>query len=425
MATLERIDITPLKYVRGPGCWEPATGKVLEALPHIFFSDGEPWRAANMFARSKLEDSQKKITTVVSLMGHLKAYADWLELEQADWRHFPQKKRDRVLFRFRGFVISQRDRGRVSPATASARMAAVVQFYRWAKVERLIERRDYWQDQTKIVRFHSTAGLKRALAVQSSELAIPNTKRDQLTVEDGLLPITVSNRNILLCWLRDRNPELWLMSLLGFFSGARSETIRTLRLFDLQNAYDDPMKPAIKCINVGPGTRVKTKFNVAGHIMVPESVQDVLCKYAVSMRRLKREALASKEDKSLLLLTRQGNPYSETSFTKLWSDLREKLVNDGLTQFKYFKFHQSRSTFGTELMKMAMKALTSNVDAIAFVRDAMLHKHERTTWKYVKFIEQAPIKQALSEEFGRLFFGTASPDEAKRLIEEVTFDVFA
>jgi integrase len=92
----------------------------------------------------------------------------------------------------------------------------------------------------------------------------------------------------------------------------------------------------------------------------------------------------------------------------------------GLTQFQTFKFHQTRATFGTQLMRLAMNTLPSQVDAIVFVRDAMLHKDEATTWKYVKFIEQEPIKEALSDEFFNLYLGQVN--DAELLIDRVTFD---
>ncbi len=50
----------------------------------------------------------------------------------------------------------------------------------------------------------------------------------------------------------------------------------------------------------------------------------------------------------------------------------------------------------------------------------MLHKDEATTWKYVKFIEQEPIKEALSDEFFNLYLGQVN--DAELLIDRVTFD---
>jgi hypothetical protein len=71
-------------------------------------------------------------------------------------------------------------------------------------------------------------------------------------------------------------------------------------------------------------------------------------------------------------------------------------------------------------MRLAMSALPSQVDAIVFVRDAMLHKDEATTWKYVKFIEKEPVKEALSDEFFNLYVGKVGNVET--LIDKVTFN---
>ncbi|NWO03106.1 MAG: site-specific integrase [Idiomarinaceae bacterium] len=154
--------------------------------------------------------------------------------------------------------------------------------------------------------------------------------------------------------------------------------------------------------------------------LFPAELVRQLERYAYSARRLGRQARASEEDRTLLFLSERGNAYSETSFTKLISYLREKLAEAGLDQFRDFKFHQTRATFGTQLMRLAMSALPSQVDAIVFVRDAMLHKDEATTWKYVKFIEKEPVKEALSDEFFNLYVGKVGNVET--LIDKVTFN---
>src|SRR5438105_2693047 len=82
-----------------------------------------------------------------SLMKHLTAYASWLEFMELDWRHFPVRKQDRALVLYRGELIAQRGRGSLAPSTASARMAAVIQFYRHAQAYRLVERKSpMWKD---------------------------------------------------------------------------------------------------------------------------------------------------------------------------------------------------------------------------------------------------------------------------------------
>lgn len=427
MAVLEKVCITPMTLdysdrSKGVSWSSKEGGRISPKVPHIFFDNGEPWLAANAYALGKLESvSGNNIKTVTSNMGHLKAYASWLEDHNMDWRHFPTKKKDRCLFCYRGFLIKQREAGHISPSTTSSRMAAIIYFYRWAQVYGWIERKPMWKDSPKIVQFYNAVGFSRTMSVVSSELSIPNRKSHCVTLENGLLPLSDDNRKILLHFLHEQGKvELYLMTMIGFFTGARSETIRTLRLSSIENAMDDPVTPGLKRVLVGPGTQVMTKFNVRGSLLFPSQLIQELERYFYSVRRLTRQARASEDDRTLLFLSERGNSYSETSFTKLISYLREKLMNAGLTQFQTFKFHQTRATFGTQLMRLAINILPSQVDAIVFVRDAMLHKDEATTWRYVKFIEQEPIKEALSDEFFNLYTGLTG--DAKMLIDQVIYN---
>ena len=343
-------------------------------------------------------------------MKHLKEYACWLEDHNIDWRHFPKRKSDRCLFRYRGYLIEQRDTNKVKPSTATARIAAVVRFYRWAQIMLWIDREDLWDDRLKRVYTYDVVGFRRTLSVVSSELSIPNRKRPGgLELEGGLLPITAQARDKLLTFLlQHESDELYHMMRFGFFTGARSQTIRTLRRSSLESAQVDLTNPELFYVPVGTGTPVKTKQGVYGRIMIPKSIINELLNYAASVGRLSRSALASPENKDVLFLTAQGNPYSENTFTKLMSDLRIRLLEHGHGEYQNFKFHQTRATYGTMLAQLAIDTLPNITDAICFVRDAMLHKNESTTWKYIKFIEKSPLREKLSTEFFAAFSGITS-----------------
>lgn len=426
MASLERVKITPLVPVfsdRGFNInWEVnQNGKTHSNVPHIFFSDGTPWLEVNAYALERLNSPHgSNPKTVTSCLSHLKAYAEWTEHTGVDWKHFPLIKHERCIYRFRGFLVEQRNKGIIRPSTAAARMAAVISFYRWAHLNKLLDASTLWTNLNKVVHFNTTEGFTRTVNVLSSELSIPNRKNSSNSLEGGLLPLSDINRDQLLDFLNSyENTELNLMCKIGFFSGARSETIRTLRVESLENAIEDPFAPNMKRVLVGPGTLIRTKYDVQGTLMMPNHLIEELKGYAYSARRLARASKASKLDKSLLFLSQQGNPYLEATFTKLISNLRKDLIGHGLLQFENFKFHQTRATFGTTLMRIALSELPDKLDAILFVRDAMLHKHESTTWKYVKFIEATPIKEWLSNEFFRVFIGNYK--DADRLIQEVTY----
>lgn len=262
MADIEHIFYQPMKRV-GTEWVSNSVLKPIEKFSQIFFQSGEPWKEANRFAFYKLHGSTgNSLGNITASMNHLKAYVDWLEDNYLDWRYFPKSKKERCLFRFRGFLIEQRDKGFLSPSYTSERMSRVIQFYRYVQTEKLIDDElTLWTDNNKTFEYVNSVGFSRTMLIASSELTIPNRNRQGLKLEDGLLPITSENRAILLDFLRTNQMyELYLMHMIGFYTGARSETIRTLRISSLENAYDDPQTPNFKKIKVGPGTRVKTKF---------------------------------------------------------------------------------------------------------------------------------------------------------------------
>lgn len=344
-------------------------------------------------------------------MKHLAAYASWLQSEKLDWRHFPIRKQDRAVVQYRGALIAQRDRGSLAPSTTSVRMAAVIQFYRHAHVYRFVERKSpMWADRQVVVRYYDTVGFERTILRISSELAIPNRKRPGLRLEDGLTPLRTDDAVRLLEFAKEqRLHELNLILSLGVLTGARIETITTLGVKNIENAHPDAETPESYRISVGPGTGVKTKFDVSGELMVPKFLINDLKEYAYSMQRLRRQGLASEANRGLLFLTIRGNPYESGSFNRLMTDLRRRSVGAGMRFMGSFKFHQTRATFGTWLMGVALRVAGTKA-AVAFVRDAMLHKDERTTFLYVRFHEEAPVKAAVANEFSAVFTGVVNRD---------------
>nr|WP_257222343.1 site-specific integrase [Acinetobacter sp. YH12120] len=202
--------------------------------------------------------------------------------------------------------------------------------------------------------------------------------------------------------------EFALMLRIGFFTGLRLGSITDLKVSTLQNATIIP-NVGLKMLSVGPGARppVATKFDVSGSVPIPTELVDTLLDYAMSTRRLKRQALASHKDQDILFLTRYGNTYSGDNsravnveisrFRTLGKDL-------GINVLRGFHFHRTRATYATELMKLALK-LMSVSESIQFVREACLHKDEMTTMKYVRFIENNRVMKEVSDAFTLAFMG--------------------
>jgi integrase len=413
VADLESIVFTPyVEAVEDSGVkWAPdGLQRVVDRLPQIFWSGGEPWHEANHWAATRVATySDGKLKTIARLMEHLVRYAKWLEREKLDWRHFPIRKQHRALVLYRAALIKARDAGELAPSTATAGMRAVIQFYRHCHAHGLVDTvTPMWKDNQVVIRLFDAAGFVRTITRVSSELAIKNQSRPGLRVEDGLTPLTIEHATRVLEFSRDHcQEELHLMLSIGVLVGPRIGTITSLGVKNIENAYPDPQTPDTYRVRVGPGTGVSTKFNVSGELLMPRFLREKLLSYASSTRRLIRQDRAAQEDRDCLFLTSSGKRYGKNSINPLMSDLRACGVAAGLQFMERFKFHQTRATFGTILMDVALK-VTSAKAAIAFVRDAMLHKHERTTFLYIRFLEEAPIKAEVSNQFTASFSGVVN-----------------
>jgi integrase len=144
--------------------------------------------------------------------------------------------------------------------------------------------------------------------------------------------------------------------------------------------------------------------------MVPEAVLDDLKAYASSTTRLLRETKALPSDKNLLFLARSGRPYTVETVDRLVYEMRKRAVAAGLQFMQRFRFHQSRATFGTWLMKLLLDNRVQTSVAIGIVRDAMLHKNEKATLGYINFLENTRGKEQAAAAFNKAFTGLYNRD---------------
>lgn len=390
--------------------WQRCRGS--SELPAIFFANGSAWSEANLWAQHQASIADAK--TVQRNLDHLCAYAKWLEAEGLPWGHFPARERDRCLVRFRGALISARDRGDLSPSTVSQRMATVIRFYRWAKASGLLAPNGpMWEERQIAFHLESAVGLQRTLHVQTTNLAIPNRKvRGDIAPEDGLMPVTNEQmREILELAGNIASQELTLMLRLGFGTGMRLGSICGLPVDTILNAQPCPLLGEAGWLRlpIGPGARppVPTKFGVSGSVLIPRNLLEEVQNYLFSTRRLKRQSQAAPEYRSLLFLTRFGNPYGgkdNRAINVEMSRLRSAGRREGISIFREFHFHRTRATFLSQLMRAALSCLSVG-DAVDFVREAALHRHEATTLKYVKFVERSAAMAEGANAFTQAFLG--------------------
>jgi integrase len=422
MPRQEHVRFTPSRATVKDGgiIWtKPEQSQIIEGLPQIFWGNGAPWREANLWLMLQATQAQKDIATVKSKSVSLYAYAKWLEGSGTDWKEFPVKESERCLVKYRGFLIKARKDSDIAPSTTSQRMRVVIQFYRWLRQTSLLSPEwPMWRESFVNIKTNNKFGLERTFTVNTTSLSIPNKSTVGEKLEDGLLPVSANDRTKILEIAKSYLPrEIHLMLMTGFFTGMRVQTITSLTIQTLENAVEDPATPELYRVAVGPGANppVSTKAGVTGHIMIPRSLLEELMAYCYSTARLLRQAKARPESRALVFLTKHGNPYANRhkdrspALNVFMHGLRKIGRKQGVAALSTFKFHQTRCTFATELTKLAINA-GGSIHAIGIVKDALLHRDEATTMKYIRFVERTPIKIAMANTFTQTFFGTMNQE---------------
>lgn len=422
MARLESIKFLPQSpiLVGDKIVWTPAQFRKVDRLPQLFWEDGSPWREANLWLHERAFVDHKNSQTVLACATAVLAYAKWLEQTQTKWWDFPERKKDRCLVRYRGDLIAARDKGQLAPSTTSERMRVVINFYRWLKVQGVLSvDGPLWADRVAQVNWADSFGMKRTLAVLSSELAIPNRSMPCDGPEQGLFPVSTADRDAFLLFAKEHaSEELFLFLSLGFFTGMRLGSLADLKLKTLANAVPDQRCKDLFRLSIGPGARppVATKFGVTGASYIPRVLLERLRGYANSTRRLLRQAKAGPAHGDLVFLTKYGNPYAQRGLDKsvainveMWA-IKKKASAAGIEMARDFWFHQSRATFGTELARIILKHGSAQ-EAVAMVMEALLQRNESSALHYIRFVERTPIKIDVANEFTRAFLGVVGRSE--------------
>jgi len=268
MARLEHIRFTPhrCECIEKHAIYSPlANAKVIEHLPQIFWKNNTPWQEANLWASERAMCRHVSIATIEANMRGLANYAEFLESTELEWFSFPNRKSDRCLVQYRGYLVEARDEGKISPSTATQRMRYTIAFYRWAQNNGLLTPQNpMWRDIPVYIKHFDSVGFERTMLQLSTDLSIPNRARPGERLEGGLLPVSVMDRDSTLNFARvNASKELFLLLSTGFFTGMRLGTLSDLKVQTLERAVPDPASPFLFRLAIGPGASppVRTGLN--------------------------------------------------------------------------------------------------------------------------------------------------------------------
>ncbi len=384
-------------------------------LPVVLQGNGAPWQEACLYILSRLESAYRPhMSTYSSIADDLTHFRRFLESDDIDFTHFPKSKPFRPTYRYRAHLELHIHCGEISPGTARRRISSVVNFYRWLNVEDILKPENSpWKESEKLFQYKDSKGFFHYKNVKTTDLKI-NIPQQAMTfsqdIDDGgkLRPLTPEEQKQVLMALKAlKNTEMSLVFWLALFTGARMQSILTLRLRHVQlvipdNVFEIPLL-------IGPGTSIDTKNDKRMTLFVPIWLMNSLRIYSISDRAMRRRNLAGNhDDDHYLFLSRNGKPLylskvdqqfsaDNSSHRSASGEAIRQFLNDRIMpQIKLqcglnmkFRFHDLRASFGMNLTESQMKLVECGKTTLhkmrLYVKDRMGHSSITTTDLYLNY----------------------------------------
>ncbi|MDD0998447.1 site-specific integrase [Pseudomonas sp. TNT2022 ID1044] len=415
------------------------------SFPVIIQGNGEPWEIGNLYLTTKLQrESSYESRTFRGIADHLLDYLRFLEDEGLNYLYLPSNNRLRATFRYKKRLIELRDDSKISASTASTRINAIVNFYRgilsWGLIREGELENIPFEEIVKNISIISEIGTENKLKIKSHSLAIKVSGKPLQSeyINDGgsLRPLTVNEQECILKALLSSSREYQLMFYFSLFTGARIQTVGTLRIKHLHGKLDGN---GYLRLPIGNGTSIDTKRGRQMMLLVPGwLVRDMLI-YTRSPEAIKRRTRSfySDTEDNYLFLSKNGVPYYTSKKELLdrrdakisrYAHFKDRVLNysiqDGAAlrqhirdilfpriyidnpDFQNFTFHDLRATFGMNLLESQLqhlgdKAITAALD---YVQQRMGHRDKTTTLQYLNYKSRLEWKACIQHEFEQKLF---------------------
>ncbi|MGJ7465587.1 tyrosine-type recombinase/integrase [Comamonas thiooxydans] len=423
--------------------------------PILIQGNGLPWTLGNMYLLKRLEFSAKyEPKTWQNVAGDLLHYLRWLEKpgsETSPLQFNAKQKFNRPTYKYRAHLIDLVNQGSIKPNTASGRMSSIVAFYRGLVDYGILSNELIdlaWQEREVLIRVIGWDLKPRTYSITSTDLAIkkPPKAHDDDYISDGgkLRPLSQSEQDILIEHLKTSSATYRLMFAMAILTGARMQTICTLRAQNLHDAIFDGANNRYLVHVGGPGHLVDTKNSKPQVVIVPAQLCELLLKYWESPESISKRLRSYYGDTptNYLFINSDGQPYITSKNEKI--DRRDKRINlrvsiDGGTSadvktrngqaiwsfinrsllpriakthpnFKSFTFHDLRATFGMNLLetllrrvdllnedlkKRGQRARYGTEWVLEQVQERMSHADIGTTMRYLNFRRNQEFKSNL------------------------------
>lgn len=387
--------------------------------------DGTPWVHGNCYLIDRiLSADAPDYKTIESIARDLRLFMNTLANEGIDYLDTPSLKLKMPTYFYKANQRKYIESGK-SPNTADRRMGSVTGFYRW-----LMKQHDYkptnplFIESDTYISYQDQHGFIQTKPVTTTDL-VSKIRRcpeaDDQFIEDGgkLVPLTKEEQHVLLkCLFEINNPEMTLAFLIALTSGARIQTVLTLKVKHLKSA--NKLKRGLLTIITGDGTGIDTKYGKRIAIKIPDWLVEMLLTYTNSERYLtrKEKLYSSSDQEAYIFITKAGNPYyvakddprsefirNPTKGDAVRQFIRQQLqplINTNADAFK-LRFHNLRATFGMNTLEDEMEKNKNHPQgetmAKLAVKALMGHSKLETTERYWAYRSKYAVSVHVQSKF--------------------------
>ncbi|WP_026602390.1 site-specific integrase [Methylomonas sp. 11b] len=401
--------------------------------PIVLDKNGVPWAEANIYLLSRIESSiSPTMSTYASIADSLAAFRRFLDETEIDWTDFPSHKLKRPTYRYHSYLKLEIASGRLKASTAKRRMSAVISFYSWLKQEGTLTPTNLpWKESDRYIQLVDLHGFKFSKHITSTDVSIKTTQSQDpydKRIDDGgkLKPLTTQEQE----WLIDSlislgNTEMLLIHLLGLVTGARIQTILTMRIKHVSAEFNSGTADEVR-LPAGPGTDIDTKNDKKIIIHIPIWLYKKLNIYAKSERAKKRRARSDvgENESQYLFLSVRGSPlYKSKSDSLMFNQsysIRHAKAGQGVRQFItdrviplirtknnapdfHYQFHDTRASYGMNLTDRQLERVSIGEitlhQAREFVKARMSHESSATTDRYLQYRSNLEIVSNINARY--------------------------
>lgn len=407
----------------------------------IILVDGIPWDHSVRYLFDRATDlNSVQIKTIVGIARDLCGFRRWTEEFEVNYLECERRPQSPVR-KYRRFLLHRTD---YAPGTIKRKLTHLVAFYRWLisseKIEfsmplwteqRSTQRADSWSNDWATYPTNST-DVQRVRGVGVNRAS----GYDGVILDGGeLTPYSMEEQKLIVAALVEiGNVEMMLSFWVALFTGARMQTVFTLRAVHFQRKLEQGENEVV--IYAGPwpsrgrkteivknARLVDTKLEARLRIYFPYWLYQKIQIYLKSERYLKRvEAsvqFGTDVDSQYVFLTTRGLPYycskNDPTISRyryppeggsvhkfIAQQLAPKLLRKGFEA--KFKFHNLRASYGMNIVRRHIQnagkpGYLSIGELFALVKSRMGHLNLSVTQRYLDFDKDFELAKTLQGEF--------------------------